>query len=152
MDFEEVIKRTHRIAATIGYSVFGALVLYFALEELIRNKLAPFSGFSPSANHQTLRYIFYGLSAVSIILARWLQSFLLKKRPGDTPEILLNKLHQTSIIMIIMSELPALFGLFLFLMAGLNRDFYVLLIISVAVLFIFFPRRHNWEEWISNQR
>jgi len=45
MDFEEVIKRTHRIAATIGYSVFGALVLYFALEELIRNKLAPFSGF-----------------------------------------------------------------------------------------------------------
>jgi hypothetical protein len=152
MDFEEVIKRTHRIAATIGYSVFGALVLYFALEELIRNELAPFSGFSSLANHQTLRYIFYGLSAVSIILARWLQSFLLKKRPGDTPETLLNKLHRTSIIMIIMSELPALFGLFLFLMAGLNRDFYVLLIISVAVLFIFFPRRHNWEEWISNQR
>jgi len=52
--------------------------------------------------------------------------------------------------MVIMSELPALLGLFLFLLAGLNRDFYVLLIISVAVLFIFFPRRRAWEEWLAS--
>ncbi|HRD01116.1 MAG TPA: hypothetical protein PLP57_00535 [Candidatus Saccharicenans sp.] len=151
MNLEEAIKKTHRLAATIGYSVFGALVLYFVLEELIRNKLAPFYGFSHLSNHQTLRYIFYGLSAISIILARLLQSLLLRKKPGDTIETLLDKLHRTSIIMIIMSELPALFGLFLFLLVGLNRDFYILLIISVAILFIFFPRRRAWEEWVASQ-
>lgn len=64
---------------------------------------------------------------------------LLKKKPGDTPETLLNKLHRTSIIMVIMSELPALFGLFLFLLQLVLTDFYVSLIISVAILFIFFP-------------
>jgi len=151
MNLEEAIKKTHRLAATIGYSVFGALVLYFVLEELIRNKLAPFYGFSHLSNHQTLRYIFYGLSAISIILARLLQSLLLRKKPGDTIETLLDKLHRTSIIMIIMSELPALFGLFLFLLVGLNRDFYILLIISVAILFIFFPRRRAWEAWVASQ-
>jgi len=151
MDLEEAIKKTHHLAAAIGYSVFGALILYFVLEELIRHKLAPFYGFSHLSHHQTLRYIFYGLAAVSIILARLMQSLLLKKKSGDTPETLLNKLHRTSIIMVILSELPALFGLFLFLLAGLNRDFYVLLIISVAVLFIFFPRRRAWEEWLASQ-
>ena len=150
MNLEEAIKKTHHLAAAIGYSVFGALILYFVLEELIRHNLAPFYGFSHLSNHQTLRYIFYGLAAVSIILARLLQSLLLKKKPGDTPETLLNKLHRTSIIMVIMSELPALFGLLLFLLAGLNRDFYVLLIISVALLFIFFPRRRAWEEWLAS--
>ncbi|MDD8019626.1 MAG: hypothetical protein PHU81_00345 [Acidobacteriota bacterium] len=151
MNFQEVIRKTHRVAATLGYSVFGALVIYLGLEELIRNKLAPFYGFLSVSNQQILRYIFYGLAAVSIILARVLQSLLLRKKPDDTPESLLNKLHRTSVIMVIMSELPALFGLFLFLVAGFNRDFYILLIISVAVLFIFFPRRHAWEEWIERQ-
>lgn len=149
MELQEIIKKTHRIAALIGYSIFGAMAFYLILEELIRSKMAPFYGLYHTKNLQTLRYLFYGLSAASVIIARLLQSLLLKKRPGDTALDLLNKLHRTSLIVVVMSELPALFGLVLFLMAGLNRDFYVLLGISVVVLFIFFPRRQAWEKWIS---
>lgn len=152
MELQEIIKKTHRIAALIGYSVFGAMVFYLILEELIRTKMAPFYGLYRTPNIQTLRYLFYGLSAFSLILARLLQSLLLKKRPGESALDLVNKLHRTALIMIIMSELPALFGLVLFLLAGLNRDFYVLLGISVIVLFIFFPRRQAWETWIAEQR
>ncbi|MBC7348554.1 MAG: hypothetical protein H5U05_01115 [Candidatus Aminicenantes bacterium] len=154
MEFREIIKRTHRIAALIGFSIFGAMVLYLVLAELIRARMAPFQGLYPITDLQTirnLRYLFYGLSAASVLLARILQSLLLKKKPGDTPEDLLNKLHRTSLIMVIMSELPALFGLVLFLIRGLYRDFYILLGISVVVLFIFFPRRLAWEEWLASQ-
>jgi len=152
MELREIIKKTHRIASLVGFSVFGAMILYLVLEELIRSKMAPFYGFYHLENTQTLRYLFYGLSAFSLILARVLQGWLLKKKGSETPIDLLNKLHRTSLIMIIMSELPALFGLILFLLAGLNRDFYVLLAISVVVLFIFFPRLRAWEEWIFSSQ
>ncbi len=151
MDSREIIRKTHRISAFIGYGVFGALVLYLGLVELMKSKLAPFHGLYPVEDLQTiknLRYLFYGLSAASVILARLLQSLLLRKKPGDTPLDLLNKLHRTSLIMVIMSELPAMFGLILFLLRGLVQDFYILLGVSVIVLFIFFPRRHAWEQWL----
>ncbi len=154
METREVIRRTHRIAALVGFSVLGAMALYLVLVELIRTRMAPFNGLYPVSDPQTvrnLRYLFYGLSAASLILARVLQSVLMKKKPGDSPEDLLNKIHRTSLIMVIMSELPALFGLILFLIRGLNRDFYILLGISVVVLFIFFPRRRAWEEWLVSQ-
>lgn len=152
MEFQEIIKRTHRLAALIGFSVFGAMVLYLVLVELIRARMAPFHGLYPITDPQAirnLRYLCYGLSAASVLLARILQSLLLKKKSSDTAEDLLNKLHRTSLIMVIMSELPALFGLILFLLRGLYRDFYILLGISVVVLFIFFPRRRAWEDWLA---
>jgi len=151
MNSREIIQRTHRISALIGYAVFGALLLYLILVELLKVKLAPFHGLYPIQDMQTiknLRYLFYGLSAASVILARLLQSLLLQKKPGDTPLDLLNKLHRTSLILVIMSELPAMFGLILFLIRGLTKDFYLLLGVSVVVLFIFFPRRQAWEQWL----
>ncbi|RFT16098.1 MAG: hypothetical protein OP8BY_2104 [Candidatus Saccharicenans subterraneus] len=154
MEAREIIRRTHRIAALVGFSVLGAMALYLVLVELIRIKMAPFHGLYPITDPEAvrnLRYLFYGLSAASVLLARILQSLLLRKKPGDRPEDLLNKLHRTSLIMVIMSELPALFGLILFLIRGLYRDFYILLAISVVVLFIFFPRRRAWEEWLLSQ-
>jgi hypothetical protein len=154
MESRQIIKKTHRIASLVGYSVFGALVLYLILVEVIRHKMAPFYGLYPVDSLQAItkiRYLFYGLSAVSVILARILQSLLLRKKAGDSSLGLLNKLHRTSLIMVVMSELPALFGLILFLIRGLYRDFYILLAISVVVLFIFFPRRRAWEEWSLSQ-
>jgi hypothetical protein len=154
MEAREVIKKTHRIAALVGLAVFGALVFYLVLVELIRTKMAPFYGLYHLKDLKTLnqlRYFFYGLSAVSLILARIIQGLLLRKKSGENASDLLNRLYRTSLITVIMSELPALFGLILFLIGGLNRDFYVLLVISVVALFIFFPRRRSWEEWILDQ-
>ncbi|MBC7363270.1 MAG: hypothetical protein H5U07_01850 [Candidatus Aminicenantes bacterium] len=151
MDSREIIKRTHRISALIGYAVFAALLLYLVLAELLKAKLAPFHGLYGLKDMQSIknyRYLFYGLSAASVILARLLQALLLRKKPGDTPLELLNKLHRTYLILVIMSEFPAMFGLILFLLWGLTRDFYILLGISVVVLFIFFPRRQAWEQWL----
>lgn len=154
MEFRQVIKRTHRIAALVGYSVFGALVLYLVLVELIRRTMAPFYGLYPVSSIQAItkiRYLGYGLSAISVILARVLQSWLLRRKAGSKAQDLLNRLHRTSLIVLIMSELPALFGLIMFLIHGLYRDFYILLVVSIIVLFIFFPRRRAWEDWILSQ-
>jgi hypothetical protein len=151
MELKEIIRKTHRLAAALGYAIFGLLIFYFILEELIRYRLAPFFGFYRLENKQLLRYIFYGLSALSLILARILQTLFLKKKAGETALDLVNKLHRTALISVIMSELPALFGLALFLLAGLNLDFYLLLAVSIVALFIFFPRRRAWEEWISEK-
>ena len=151
MDSREIIKRTHRLSALIGYAVFVALLIYLILEELLKAKLAPFHGLYGVQTEQTIknyRYIFYGLSVASVILARLFQALLLRKKSGDTPLDLLNKLHRTYLILVIISEFPAMFGLILFLFWGLVQDFYILLGISVVLLFIFFPRRQTWEQWL----
>jgi hypothetical protein len=151
MELQEIIKKTHRIAALVAYSIFGTMVFFLILEELIRNKLAPFYGLYHGRNLQTWRYLIYGLSAAGIIIARLLQSVMLRKKPQNTPVDLVDKLYRATLVVTVMSELPALFGLVLFLIGGLNRDFYILLGISVIVLFIFFPRHHAWENWIAGQ-
>jgi hypothetical protein len=57
---------------------------------------------------------------------------------------------QASVLTSALAEVPALFGLVLFLMSGLNVDFYVLTFVSLVLMFMFFPRYAGWVEWIGN--
>lgn len=49
----------------------------------------------------------------------------------------------------VLSEAPGILGLILFLLGGLNIDFYLLLFASLLLVFMYFPRRSGWEEWLS---
>jgi uncharacterized membrane protein YbhN (UPF0104 family) len=42
-------------------------------------------------------------------------------------------------------------GLVLFFLSGRAQDFYVLLIVSVILFVMYFPRYVNWEEWIKSR-
>jgi hypothetical protein len=57
----------------------------------------------------------------------------------------MKKAHQTTTIIN-----SAIMGLILFLLSGLRRDFYLLLVLSFIFVFLFFPRYSNWEEWVRS--
>ena len=94
-----------------------------------------------------LRFVFVFLSFAGYFIINFCNQKLLTKSPEDTIETLLGRLTLANVVSLALCELPALFGLVLFLGSGNSRDFYLLLIISVLLFFAFFPRYGFWSNW-----
>ena len=152
MDQETDINRHFRIALIVNGAMIGALILYLIAVEVIRTQFKPFTGFAGTAGIPSLRYLLYLLGALQIIFIRLLRGIFLRARPSDDEHRLLLKMFRVSILTAALAEVPALLGLSLFLLGGLNVDFYILLFISFFLIFMFFPRINNWKAWIQENK
>ncbi len=148
MDFSQDLRRTHRVAVIVAAGILVELVLLLVAEEILRARLAPFRGFASLGDIQVVRYAAYGLSILQVLLIRGLRARILAKPAGTPPEIRLQRLRQASIVTTVLAEIPALLGFMLFALAGLFFDFYVLLFVSLVLVFMHFPRRASWDEWL----
>jgi hypothetical protein len=153
-EVQEMMKRSYRAAVIVGVSITLMLVFYAGAVEVIRATQKPFQGFGalPASALLTFRYVIYGLGVVAIIAIRFLQQFLLKPAPMDDDKTTVGKLSRTAITTLALSEIPAVLGLFLFIASGLYRDFYILLFVSLFLLFMYFPRLRSWEDWLQKHR
>jgi len=149
MENREELKRSYKTASMIGITVIASLFVYLIVVEVLRIELKPFRGFAPLPGMSTFRYVFYGLAVLEVLVIRLVQSLLLKRAPGDTVKIAVQKLFRASILTVCLSEVPAILGLVLFLISGLNKDFYALLAVSLVLVFMYFPRLSSWEGWVS---
>jgi F0F1-type ATP synthase membrane subunit c/vacuolar-type H+-ATPase subunit K len=149
MENREELKRSYKTASMIGVAIIAGLFVYLIVVEVLRTQLKPFRGFAPIPEMKTFRYIFYGLAVLEVLIIRLVQSLLLKRAPGDTAKIAVQKLFRTSILTVCLSEVPAILGLVLFLIGGLNKDFYALLAVSLVLVFMYFPRLASWQDWIA---
>ena len=145
----EEMKAAHRPAVLIGIAVLVSLFVFLLAAELLRMKLAPFRGFAALPGIATLRYLFYGIAVIEVLATRLLQSLLLRRSPGDDARVTILKLSRAAIVTLSLSEVPAILGLVLFLLAGLNRDFYALLVVSLFLVFMYFPRLGSWQAWVE---
>ncbi len=137
-----------KTSVLVGISILVSLVIYLALGEFIRSQFRPFRGFVSLEAVQTVRYAFFAGAIAAVVLIRILRPLLLKKGPEATGATAVLKLHRTSLFTLALSETPAVLGLVLFLLSGLNVDFYILLLVSFVLVFMYFPRRSHWEEWL----
>jgi hypothetical protein len=151
MEPTEDLRGHFKTSVLIAVTIVASLLIYLGLVEVIRSINKPFLGFAALSDVQLIRYIFYGGAALIIILIRILRPVLLKRTPLDDEKTLIHKLSRSALITVILSEIPALLGLILFFLGGLNRDFYALLFVSLILVFIHFPRLRSWEEWISQK-
>jgi len=149
MENREELKRSFKTASMIGVAMLASLFIYLIVVEVLRALLKPFRGFVPLPEMSTFRYVLYGLAVLEVLVIRLVQSLLLKRAPGDTAKIAGEKLFRTSILTVCLSEVPAILGLVLFLIGGLNKDFYALLAVSLVLVFIYFPRLASWENWVA---
>ena len=149
MDPQEDIRRAHRAVLAVAITILGSLLVFLALGEVIRARFKPFTGFLAGGDPQTLRYIVYGVAVVIVILIRFLRAALLRRRPGDSLAVLAHRLSRASLVTLALGEVPALLGFLLFIMRGLNRDFYALLFVSLVLIFMYFPRLATWNEWLK---
>ncbi len=151
MGLREDLERSYRPALIVAIAILASLVVYIVLALLLKAS-RPFH--HPLVSTQSLpviRLAFYGLSILQVIVIRLMRGFFFRPTPGLDPAALGRRLMMVSILTSAFSEVPALLGFVLFLLAGLNWDLYVLVFVSLVLLFMFFPRLSYWEEWITQQ-
>jgi hypothetical protein len=142
--------RTHlRPASLVGAALIVSLVTYLGLVEVLRAVLKPFRGFALVSAAQPLRLAAFGAAAVVILLILILRHRLADRDPREDAAAALGRLQRTSLVLLVLGEIPAILGLGLFLALGNAIDFYILLFASLALTFINFPRRAAWEEWLK---
>jgi protein-S-isoprenylcysteine O-methyltransferase Ste14 len=152
MEYPAELKKAYQTCRFVGLALVASFFVYLAFEEFARARWRPFLGFGRSGNVQTLRYVLYAAAATTVIIGRLLNSSFLKRPTADGDErTAVRRLSAATILSLVFSEIPALLGLALFLVAGLNRDFYFLLFVSLVLVFIYFPRIKNWEDYLQRR-
>ena len=148
--FLESLRRTFKTASLIGLGEIVGLAVYLLLEEIIRSQKRPFFGFFSETldggARMALRYAFYAGAVAIVLLLRFVTGRHFRKIEGLNAETALPRLLRSSVVALTLAGLPAFLGLVLFLIAGYNRDFYVLLFVSLFLFFMHFPRLKNWED------
>jgi hypothetical protein len=145
------LRKAYRTSRCVGTAIIVSLLLYAGLVEAGRIWLKPFLGFTRVENALVLRYTFYAAAIIIVILSRILNSLILRKSSQDAPEAIVRKLSLAAIVSMVLGEGPAIMGLALFLMGGFSRDFYILLIVSLFLEFMYFPRLRNWQDYLDNR-
>jgi F0F1-type ATP synthase membrane subunit c/vacuolar-type H+-ATPase subunit K len=145
----EQLRQAYKKTALLGGAMIAALFIYAVVVEVIRSQQAPFSGFASFPEIKVLSYVLYVLALLQIVLTRVVPRLLLKKDPTDDLQSLIGKLNASAIITYALCETPAIYGLVLFFLGGLYRDFYLLLAYSLGLQLIHFPRYSRWEEWVK---
>ena len=139
-------RKAFRMTIFIFSSVIANLFILAIVAEIIRARFKPFAGFVPTRNPAVLRYVFYAAGVIIIIVLRILQKPLIGKIAGKPAQDVLRRLSRASITTAAFCEGPGLLGFVLFLLTGLHRDLIVLLIVSLFLSFMYFPRKRAWEE------
>jgi len=150
MDIRDELRSHLKSATLIATAIIASLVIYLGLVEVLRAVYRPFRGFATLANIQQLRYAVFGAAVAVIVLIRILRPRLLRKAPLEDAKTALHRLQRAAIMTLVLGEIPGILGLGLFLLSGYNIDFYVLVFASLLLIFMYFPRRTAWEEWLRD--
>ena len=137
----EAFNRVMRISAAIIASLF----ILAAVAEWVRSAYAPFHGF---ASHyewiRGARNFLYLTAMFNILLIRYVV-MRIYIAPGHIDfRAVYERLTNAGIVSMLISGLPCVYGLVLFLIAGDLVDFYLLFGLSVIYCTIYFPRYKNW--------
>jgi hypothetical protein len=150
MDIQDELRVHLKSATLIATAIIASLVIYLGLVEILRAVYRPFRGLVTLANGQQLRYAVFGAAVAVIVLIRILRPRLLRKAPREDDKTALHRLQRAAIVTMVLGEVPGILGLGLFLLSGYNIDFYVLVFASLLLVFMYFPRRSAWEEWLRD--
>lgn len=139
----EKVKHTYQISLYIHLGIMASVLIYIALVEIFGMRLSPYS--DQSSYLSSMRYIFYGITIVVIFTIRRITSLFKLKPITGKIEKNLKRMLRISVITSLLCEIPALLGLVYFLVKGIKKDFYYLVILSAVLLLLYFPRYSNWE-------
>lgn len=141
----------------IYFACVISLVIYLFIPHIIIElHHGSFEGFANFKEVDLLKNILYLISGLTIVIVLILRRFL--SNPNKIPLIsisttnideILRALISGSIFIFALCEAVTLYGLVLFLIAGLLGEFYFLGGVSFILFLICFPRRQKWEETVN---
>jgi hypothetical protein len=126
--------------------MIAGLFPYLVLVELVRGHLGSTGYLMDSRQIGLLAYVLYGLALLPFIVPPLIKRHVIAAAREEGEGALVIRLRTATFLGYALSEVPAVFGLLLFFLAGLNAAFYVLWFLSLLSMLLQFPRLRNWEE------
>jgi len=151
MEFPPELKKTIAASRVFGASLVASLVVYFLVVEIVKVRFRPFLGFARMRDLQTFRYAVFAVAVGFVILNRVVNGILLRISADRGAEDGVRVLNRASSVSLILAEVPALLGLVLFFVGGLDRDFDILVFVSLVLVFMYFPRESSWIAFLEKQ-
>ncbi len=117
---------------------------------------------SPAAEGDVLRYVLFGIAAVLFFVVRAVGSMdpfrIGPPAAGAGPAgrggaaALAPRLLARTIVQYALCEVPAVLGLVAYFLNGIRGDFYLLMLLSLFLFAVHFPKYGRWEELAGRRR
>ncbi len=133
-----------QLAILIHVAMMASLPAYLLLVLVVLPRMGGLSNVGLANDFSLIRYIFYGLAICIVLLVRRIQVWFSPKPEVSKTERAARK-FQISILSSSLCEVPAILGLALVFLADWRKDFYFLLLLSLALFVLYFPRRSMWS-------
>ncbi|GEM_PF-6281668 len=141
-----LLKERFNRAALAAAATVAALFICAAAVEWVRSAYAPFHGFASYGWFPRLQTFLYLSAMFNILLIRYVVMRIYIAPGVADMETILRRLFNADVASMLLSVLPGLYGLILFLLSGDVTDFYMLFGLSVIYCMIYLPR---YKKWIS---
>ncbi|MDI6736675.1 MAG: hypothetical protein QME42_10890 [bacterium] len=130
----------------VYFAFMVSLVIYLFIPNIIiKLEHGNFDGFARFKEVDLLKNIIYLISGLTVVVVLVLRRFL-TNLPTSTVDEILKGLISGNIVLFALSESPVIYGLVLFIIAGMLKEFYFSIGLSFVLLLICFPNRTQWEE------
>ena len=141
------LQNAYRVVIVINVALIMSLVTYAMIVEVLKGSPRTTDAIESLG---VLRAAFFAVGMVLVIAVKYLQTTLLTKTTGESPQSLIAKLQRYSVVAAALSEVPGILGLALFIIGGARTDFYILLVMSLAMFAVYFPRLSQWKDWMGS--
>jgi hypothetical protein len=141
---ELTLKSRYLAVNFIGLAMIASVFVYAGVVELIKWRMAPFSGFArlDPGTAGLIKYVFLALAAAQYGIIKVVQKIVPARSADHLP--------QAAVITFALCESVAVLGLVLFLLAGNSLDFYIFMVISLGFFYLFFPKYAQWEKVVNS--
>ncbi|HTY77796.1 MAG TPA: hypothetical protein VMI34_08265 [Candidatus Bathyarchaeia archaeon] len=143
------LETAYRNAAITCGAILVSTLLYPVAVVIVTLSQAPFEGFAGQVLPAGVRVALWVAAAAVAGLIGMLRRALLGRSPAGDAAAQARRLVSTSLTVAALAELPAVLGLVLFMLSGMRADFYALLVLSLALQTIYFPRLDGWRQWAT---
>jgi hypothetical protein len=138
------IDGAHRVAALISGAIIFSLVVMGVVAAFIR-------GNGPGAGESLgiIRTAFYITAFSMIVLARMVSRAMKSRNRGESPQLMLIKMVRASVVTAAICEVPGILGVVLAVLGGERIDTIILLMMSIGMCWVFFPRLERWRNLVN---
>ncbi len=128
--------------------VSGAVALVFMVcvgaVSVIKDAYVPVEGFAQAGWAQGIKNFLYLMAMFNILVIRYVvMRIYIAPGTRDLPSVA-RRLTTAGIASVVLSGLPCIYGMILFLLTGDAVDFYLLFGLSLIYFMMYFPRYGNW--------
>ncbi len=148
---ESLLKDAFNKVLLVTAVVTAGLFLSAALVEWMKSSYAPFHGFANYEWIPRLNTFLYLMTMFNILVIRYAVMRIYIAPGPDDLKTIVRRLARADIASMLLSGLPCIYGLVLFLLAGDHVDFYLLFGLSVIYGTIYFPRYKKWVATIEEK-